>query len=44
MQDTNDNDFILQGTPDVKQDVHQVQPSRETDDKEPLAASFSDPS
>lgn len=44
-QDTNDNDFILQGTPDFEQEVQTVQPSHgETGDKEPLEASFSEPS
>lgn len=44
-QDNNDNDFILQGTPDFEQDVQTVQPSHgATDDKVPLEASFSEPS
>lgn len=44
-QDTNDNDFILQGTPDFGQDVQTVQPSHgAAGDKEPLEASFSEPS
>jgi len=44
-QDTNDNDFILQGTPDFAQDVQKVQPGNgATDDKVPLEASFSEPS
>lgn len=49
-QDTNDNEFLLQGTPDVEQDVQKVQPSHATGDshvtgeKEPLAASFSESS
>ena len=44
-QDTNDNDFILQGTPDLEQDVQKVQPSHEaTGDKVSLEASFSEPS
>ena len=44
-QDTNDNDFILQGTPDFEQDVKTVQPSHgATGDKEPLEASFGETS
>ena len=43
-QDTNDNDFILQGTPDIEQDLHNVQPGHASGEKEPLAASFNEPS
>lgn len=44
-QDTNDNEFILQATPDYEQDVQAVQPSHgATAAKEPLEASFSEPS
>ena len=43
-QDTNDNEFILQATPDYEQDVQAVQPSHgATAAKEPLEASFSEP-
>ena len=41
-QDSNDNDFILQGTPDIEQDVHKIQPTPTSEDKQPLASSFSD--
>ena len=41
-QDSNDNDFILQGTPDIGQDVHQVQPTHTSEDKQPLASSFNE--
>ena len=42
-QDTNDNDFILRGTPEFEQDVQTVEPSHgATGDKEPLEASFSE--
>lgn len=44
-QDTNDNNFILQGTPEFEQEVQTVQPSHGAiGDKEPLEASFSEPS
>ena len=35
-QDSNDNDFILQGTPDIGQDVKTVQPTNTPEDKKPL--------
>lgn len=41
-QDANENDFILQGTPDVKQDLQKVQPTQASEDKQPLASSFND--
>ena len=41
-QDANDNDFILQGTPDIEQDMHEVQPSQVSEDKQPLTSSLGD--
>ncbi|KAM7444446.1 Cationic amino acid transporter 2 [Porites harrisoni] len=35
-QDSNDNDFIPQGTPDIGQDVKTVQPTNTPEDKKPL--------
>ncbi|XP_068699223.1 cationic amino acid transporter 2-like [Montipora foliosa] len=41
-QDANDNDFILQGTPDIEQDMHEVQPTQVSEDKQPLTSSLGD--
>lgn len=41
-QDANENDFILQGTPDVEQDLYKVQPTQASEDKQPLASSFNE--
>ena len=36
-QDSNDNDFLPQGTPDIaEQDVKKVQPTNTPEDKKPL--------
>jgi len=41
-QDSNDNDFILQGTPDIEQHVRQVQPTHTSEDKQPLTSNISE--
>lgn len=41
-QDSNDNDFILQGTPDIEQDIRKVQPTHTSEDEQPLTSSISD--
>ena len=39
-QDKNENEFIMQETPNFEQDLKTIQPSYTSEDKVPLAGSF----